>query len=71
MNIRERLEIRALINLIISVVERLVSIVEKFLPKQPSNNPKPSPSPVRPHRPKPLKTVVDTINNIVPLPWRK
>lgn len=71
MNLRERLEIRALVNLIISVIERLVNILSKFIPKQSDNKPKPSPGPVKPYRPKPLKTVVDTINNIVPLPWRK
>lgn len=71
MNLRERLEVRALVNLIISVIERLANILAKFIPAQPENKPKPSPSPIRPHRPKPLKTVVDTINNIVPLPWRK
>jgi hypothetical protein len=71
MNLRERLEIRGLVNLIISVIERLVNIIEKFLPKQDVNKPKPAPSPEpnKPHRPKPLKTIIDTIDNIVP--WRK
>lgn len=70
MNLRERLEIRALVNLIISVIERLLNILSRFIPNQ-SENPKPLPSPIKPYKPKPLKTVVDTINNIVPLPWRK
>jgi hypothetical protein len=69
MNLRERLQIRTLVNLIVSVIERLVNILIKLTPKQP-DSPKPSPGPVKPHRPKPLKTVIDTINNIVPLPWR-
>lgn len=66
MNLRKRLEIRALVNLIISIIERLVNILSKFSPKLID-----SPSPAKPHRPRPLKNVVDTINNIVPLPWRK
>lgn len=69
MNLRERLEIRALVNLIISVIERLVNIVEKLVPKKDTNKPVPSPEPNKPHRPKPLKTIIDTIDNIVP--WRK
>lgn len=68
MNLRERLEIRALVNLIISVIERLVNIIIKFSPKKPLE--KPNHTPDKPHRPRPLKNVVDTINNIVPLPWR-
>lgn len=67
MNLRERLQIRGLVNLIISVIERLVNLVIKLSPKPKVDNP-----PVdKPHRPRPLKKVVDTINNIVPLPWRK
>ena len=66
MNLRERLQIRGLVNLIISVVERLVNLIIKLSPK-----PKVDVPPVNKPRPKPLKKVVDTINNIVPLPWRK
>lgn len=68
MNLRERLQIRALVNLIISVIERLVSIFERLSPKRKVEIPDDTP---KPHRPRPLKRVVDTIDHIVPLPWRK
>jgi len=68
MNIRERIQIRAAINLIISVIERLVSIFERLSPKRKIDLPDETP---KPNRPRPLKRVVDTIDNIVPLPWRK
>ena len=71
MNLRERLELRAVINMIIGVIETLVRLFtkaqEKFGPKPKVDNPD---SPVKPNRPRPLKTVVDTIDNIIPLPWR-
>ena len=70
MNLRERLELRAVINMIIGIIERLVRIFnkaqEKFGPKPKVDTPV---SPVKP-RPRPLKRVVDTIDNIIPLPWR-
>lgn len=67
MNLRDRLQIRALVNLIVSVIERLVNLIIKLSPKPKIDN-----LPVnKPVRPRPLKKVVDTINNIVPLPWRK
>lgn len=66
MNLRERLQIRGLVNLIISVIERLVNLVIKLSPKPKVDTPV-----IKPHRPRPLKKVVDTINNIVPNPWRK
>jgi hypothetical protein len=67
MNLRDRLKIRGLVNLIVSVLERLVSLIIKLSPKPKVDN-----SPVnKPNRPRPLKKVVDTIDNIVPLPWRK
>lgn len=69
MNLRERLEIRATINLIISIIEKLVNIFEKLIPKNKVNPKIPDPNPA-PNRPKPFKRVIDTINNI-PLPWRK
>lgn len=71
MNIRQRLEIRALVNLIVSTLERLVNLVIKLMPKRSDNTVKPKPEVKPPHRPRPLKKVVDNINNIVPLPWRK
>lgn len=67
MNLRDRLKIRGLINLVISIIERLVNLIVKLSPK-----PKVDVPPVdKPHRPRPLKKVVDTIDHIVPLPWRK
>jgi len=66
MNIKQKLEIRALVNLIISVLERLANIFDKF---QKKDNPKIEPKKIP--RVRPLKKVVDTIANIVPLPWRK
>lgn len=63
MNLRERLQIRGLVNLIVSVIERLVNLLIKLSPKKPVES--------SPEKKKPLKKVVDTINNIVPLPWRK
>lgn len=67
MNLRERLKIRGLINLIISVLSRLVDLIIKLSPKDTTI----VPSPKKPDKKKPFKKVVDTINNIVPLPWRK
>jgi hypothetical protein len=71
MNLRERLELRAVINMIISIIERLVSLFDraqqKFKKKPKADD---NPSPGKPNRPKPLKRVVDTIDNIIPLPWR-
>lgn len=67
MNLKDRLKLRGLINLIINVIERLVNIIIKLSPKPKIDNP-----PVnKPHRPRPLKKLVDTIDHIVPLPWRK
>lgn len=71
MNLRERLELRAVINMIIGVIATLVKLFtkaqEKFGPKPKVDNPD---APVKPNRPRPLKRVVDTIDNIIPLPWR-
>jgi hypothetical protein len=71
MNLRERLELRAVINMIIGVIETLAKLFtkaqEKFGPKPKVDIPD---SPVKPNRPRPLKRVVDTIDNIIPLPWR-
>lgn len=69
MKLRDRLEIRMVVNLVVSTIERLVNLICKFLPTTPKD--KPNPSPDQPNRRRPLKKVVDTIDNIVPLPWRK
>jgi hypothetical protein len=64
MNLRERLQIRALINLIISVIERLAALFDKYGPSKPK-------PPSKPNRPRPLKKVIDSIDKVIPLPWRK
>ena len=71
MNLRERLELRAVINMIINMIETLVTLFtkakEKFGPKPKVDIPD---YPVKPNRPRPLKRVIDSIDNIIPLPWR-
>lgn len=70
MNLRERLQIRALVNLIVSVIERLVNLIIKLSP--PAIKPSKTNDPVVTPKPKrPLKKVIDAIDDIVPLPWRK
>lgn len=67
MNLRERLQVRAFINLIISVIERIVNLIIKLSPTKIDNNPSVD---TKPKRPRPLKKIVDTVDNIIPLPWR-
>ena len=71
MNLRERLELRAVINMIINLIETLSRLFtkaqEKFGPKPKVDVPD---SPIKPNRPRPLKKVVDTIDKIIPFPWR-
>jgi len=57
MNIRERLQVRAIVNLVISILERLVNIFVKLSPKADP----PKVEPVKPKRPRPLKKIIDTI----------
>jgi hypothetical protein len=70
MNIRERLQLRALVNLVVSVLERLVNLIIKLSDLNKKNAPTDTPV-VTPDRKRPLKKIVDTIDNIVPLPWKK
>lgn len=64
MNLRERLQIRALVNLIVSVIERLVNLIIKLTPRDKTDiEPEVKP---KPHRPRPLKRIIDTI----PVPWK-
>jgi hypothetical protein len=69
MNLRERLKVRAIVNLIISVIERLVRIFDtvqkNYIPK------KPEVTPNKPNRVRPLKKVVNKINEVIPFPWSK
>jgi hypothetical protein len=70
MNLRERLELRAVIKMIVSIIAKLINLFDKA---QQKFGPKPKTddeTPVKPNRPRPLKRIVDTIDNIVPLPWR-
>jgi hypothetical protein len=62
MNLRERLEIRAVINMIISIIERLAALFNKT---QKKFSPKPKVDVPKPNRPRPIKNIVDNI-----LPWR-
>lgn len=62
MNLRERLQIRAVINMIISVVSIIASL---FSRAQKKFSPKPKVDVSKPIRPKPIKNIVDNI-----LPWR-
>ena len=68
MNLRERLEIRAIVNLIIRIIESLAGLFTKVHDKiKPKVNPD---SPIIPNRPRPLKRVIDKIDEIIPFPWR-
>ena len=66
MNLKQRLQIRALVSLIMSVLERIVNMIVKFSPKKTDE---PKPAPIDKKR-RPLKKIVDTIDDIVPMPWR-
>jgi hypothetical protein len=57
MNIRERLQVRAIVNLVISILERLVNIFAKLSPKV--DHPKVEPT--KPKRSRPFKKIIDTI----------
>lgn len=59
MKLRDRLEVRALVNLIISVLERIVNIILKFSPKSTVGT-------TQTPKVKPIKRIIDNI----PIPWR-
>lgn len=59
MKLRDRLEVRALVNLIISVLERIVNIILKFSPKSTVGT-------TQTPKVKPIKRIIDNI----PVPWR-
>lgn len=65
MNLKERLQLRALTNLIISIIERILELIIRLSPKD-IKNPDDKPKPVHP-RPRPLKRIID----IIPIPWKK
>ena len=73
MNLSERLELRAVINMIIGLIETITKLFskaqEKFGPKPKVDNPD---ARVKPNRPRPLKKVIDTIDDIIPfpVPWK-
>lgn len=59
MKLKDRLEVRALVNLIISVLERIVNIILKFSPKSTVGT-------TQTPKVKPIKRIIDNI----PIPWR-
>lgn len=59
MKLRDRLEVRALVNLVISVLERIVNIILKFSPKNTVGT-------TQTPKVKPIKRIIDNI----PIPWR-
>jgi hypothetical protein len=59
MNLRERIQLRVLINFIVSLIERIVRLSQS-LSKKDEVKPKPN------KKPKPLKDLLDSI-----VPWRK
>lgn len=66
MNLRDRLKIRGLLLLFVTVVEKLVSLITKLLPKSVVNTP---PNLTTPKKRRPLKKIIDAIDDI-PLPWK-
>lgn len=66
MNLRDRLKIRGLLLLFVTVVEKLVSLIAKLLPKSVVNTP---PDLTTPKKRRPFKKIVDAIDDI-PLPWK-
>jgi len=61
---------RIALNRLISIIADLIISLAKIFSKNNSDRVVNPDSPVKPHRPKPLKKVVDTIDHIIPLPWR-
>lgn len=71
MNLKERLEIRAIVNLLIRMIESLAGLFERIQNKiKPKSHPDAPIKPNKPNRPKPLKRVIDKIDEIIPFPWR-
>lgn len=68
LNLRERLKIRGLITLVLTVLEKLVNIFVKLSPKTNIDNP---PETIKRKRKQPIKKVIDSINNVLPMPWSK
>jgi hypothetical protein len=63
MRLIDKIALNRLISIIADLIVRLAKIFEKHIP----NKVDPSAPIVKPHRPRPLKRVVD---NIIPLPWK-
>ena len=61
---------RIALNRLISIIADLIISLAKIFAKGSSDKTVNPVSPVKPHKPKPLKRVVDTIDNIIPFPWR-
>lgn len=65
MKLIDRIALNRLVQTLVDLIIRLAKIFSKS--KLDTIDPILPPSP---KRPKPLKRIVDTIDNIVPLPWR-
>jgi hypothetical protein len=65
MKLIDRIAINRLVQTLVDLIIKLAKIFSKNKP-----NVVDPISPPSPKRPKPLKRIVDTIDNIIPLPWR-
>ena len=66
MKIIERIKLRNSINFLISVLERLVNLLLRVSGK----SVKPEEKKI-PERPRPIKKIINKIENIIPFPWNK
>ena len=67
MRLIDKIALNRLISIIANLILSLAKIFEKHIP----NKIDPVSPVIKPHRPKPLKKIVDKIDEIIPLPWRK
>jgi hypothetical protein len=67
MRLIDKIALNRLIQIIADLVIRLAKVFAKNKPNKVVD----PLSPVKPNRPRPLKRVIDNIDHIVPLPWRK
>ena len=58
------------LNRLIAIIADLIISLAKIFSKNTPNKVIDPVSPLKPHKPKPLKRVVDTIDHIIPFPWR-
>ncbi|NDC71865.1 MAG: hypothetical protein EBZ62_00220 [Sphingobacteriia bacterium] len=69
MRLIDKIALNRLLAIIADLIIRLAKVFEKHIPNK--INPVDPSTPVKPNRPRPLKKVVDKIDKIIPLPWRK